>query len=214
MPKILASAFMIICLLSCANNKLKTIYVADHRVDCVGVAPQKCLLVKETEDGEWQNFYGHIEGFDYKAGYSYKLLVEVVTIENPPADASNMAYSLVEILEKNESPLLKLSKNNWKVVSIMGETNFESTPTMSFNTDESKVSGNAGCNRFFGTIQVSDTSITFGPLAATKMLCPDMSTEDQFFKTIDKIRKFRFQDDFLLLLSDNQDLKIKLQISH
>ena len=78
----------------------KTLYVASQQVDCVGVAPQKCLLVKESIDGEYEYFYDSIEGFDWEAGYVYALRVAVTVVQNPPADSSSLHYQLIEIISK------------------------------------------------------------------------------------------------------------------
>ncbi|WP_137724351.1 META domain-containing protein [Prescottella subtropica] len=38
---------------------------------------------------------------------------------------------------------------------------------------DGQVSGSSGCNRFSGPVTVGDSTITFGPLASTKMACAD-----------------------------------------
>jgi glyoxylase-like metal-dependent hydrolase (beta-lactamase superfamily II) len=78
-----------------------TLYVDFKLVDCVGVAMQQCMLVRENTDSDWENFYDQINGFEFQKGYEYKLKVKVTEIKNPPDDASSLKYSLVEILEKN-----------------------------------------------------------------------------------------------------------------
>lgn len=80
-----------------ANQKI--LEVAPTKVDCVGVAPMKCLQVREA-GGKWMNFYAPIEDFDFQEGWRYRLQVEVTKIENPPADGSNLRYQLVRILDK------------------------------------------------------------------------------------------------------------------
>jgi hypothetical protein len=75
-------------------------FVAPSRVDCVGEGVQKCLLVKEEPEAEWRRFYDSIEGFEYQEGYLYEILVDATPVENPPADASSMAYRLVRIVSK------------------------------------------------------------------------------------------------------------------
>ena len=45
-------------------------------------------------------FYSQIEGFEYEEGYTYELLVQVDPVENPPADASSLNYTLMEIVDK------------------------------------------------------------------------------------------------------------------
>jgi heat shock protein HslJ len=78
----------------------KTIFVGPAMVDCVGVAPQQCLLIKERLDDEWQLWYDSIEGFDYEEGFLYELLVEEQTVEDPPADASSLVLKLKEIISQ------------------------------------------------------------------------------------------------------------------
>ncbi|MGB5882171.1 MAG: DUF4377 domain-containing protein, partial [Thermoanaerobaculia bacterium] len=81
----------------------KTLWVAHYRVDCVGVGPQKCLLVKEEQYSPWQFFYGQIEGFDYVEGYAYELRVVEEKIDNPPADSSSIRVKLVEVINRYDS---------------------------------------------------------------------------------------------------------------
>ncbi|MGK7883855.1 MAG: META domain-containing protein [Crocosphaera sp.] len=59
------------------NSKMveKTVYIAPETVDCVGVAPQKCLQIKENLEDDWIFFYGTIEGFNYEPGYFYQLKI-------------------------------------------------------------------------------------------------------------------------------------------
>ncbi|GAB3337361.1 hypothetical protein GCM10027299_48380 [Larkinella ripae] len=91
---------------SCEDRYLKpkvvTMQVADHQVDCVSVAPQKCLLVRMEGDTSWTYQYTRIEGFTYEAGYEYTLSIKRKRVKNPPADASSIRYILVEILEKKK----------------------------------------------------------------------------------------------------------------
>lgn len=62
--------------------------------------PIECMLVMSEEyPGEWQHMpFGTIEGFTYERGHEYYLRVKKTTLANPPADASNCKYSLIEIL--------------------------------------------------------------------------------------------------------------------
>jgi hypothetical protein len=83
-----------------SENQIVTLYVGSAQVDCVGVAPQQCLLVRESLDEDYSYFYSTIEGFDYEPGYTYELLVEKTPVENPPADGSSIRWTLVEVVEK------------------------------------------------------------------------------------------------------------------
>lgn len=84
------------------ENETKTLFIDSQLVDCVGVGPQMCMQVRENEDDEWELFYDEIEGFTFEEGYLYEVLVEVVYVENPPADASSIEYILIEIVSKEE----------------------------------------------------------------------------------------------------------------
>ena len=83
----------------------KIFYIDSKLVDCVGVGPQKCMLVRENQNSNWMNFYDSINGFEFIEGNSYKISVKVTDVESPPADASNKKYELLEILEENKSQL-------------------------------------------------------------------------------------------------------------
>lgn len=74
--------------------------VAAYRQDCVGVSPQKCLLVKTGNETNWTFFYDGIQNFTYEEGFEYQLLVRREPIANPPADGSSSRYTLAEIVEK------------------------------------------------------------------------------------------------------------------
>lgn len=94
--------FSMFLLAACQKEAMetKTWMVADHKVDCVGSAPQQCLLIKEAESDNWQFFYDGIEGFDYEAGFEYKIEVKVYDVKNPPADGSSKRYVLKRIINK------------------------------------------------------------------------------------------------------------------
>ena len=44
-------------------------------VDCIGVAPRKCLQIKEKLEDKWTLFYGEIEGFNYEPGNLYQVKI-------------------------------------------------------------------------------------------------------------------------------------------
>lgn len=84
------------------SDDIRVLYVAPETAECVGVAPQTCLLVREQPDAAWELFYEAIEGFDYELGTEYVLEVEVETVANPPADGSSLRYRLMRILQSRQ----------------------------------------------------------------------------------------------------------------
>lgn len=69
--------------------------VGAEKVDCVGVSPMECLRIRRANHPEWENFYDDIEGFEWEEGQRYILEVDIIEVENPPADASSKRYHLV-----------------------------------------------------------------------------------------------------------------------
>ncbi len=76
----------------------KTLYIGAELVDCVGVAPMRCMQVKENPEDAYQFFYNEIEGFTFEPGFTYEVRVLVEPVANAPADASNLKYTLIEIV--------------------------------------------------------------------------------------------------------------------
>ncbi|MBP92851.1 MAG: hypothetical protein CMC55_01905 [Flavobacteriaceae bacterium] len=103
--KSLLVTLLFLATFSCQETDLTTVYIANKQADCVGVGPQKCLQVKFENDTEWSLFYDQIEGFTYETGFYYKLQVTKETISNPPADASNIKYTLVEVVKKSTTKI-------------------------------------------------------------------------------------------------------------
>ncbi len=96
-------AAIAVLMLSCATSQQDSTVrytVASQKGDCVGVAPQKCLLVKKGDANEWEYLYSPIEGFNYEEGYEYVLDIKQEKLENVPADASNIKYILVKEVSK------------------------------------------------------------------------------------------------------------------
>src|SRR5688572_13487662 len=56
---------------------IKTLHVREVLADCEGEGPMKCMQVRESDTGEWNLFYGAIEGFTYEEGHAYVLRVKV-----------------------------------------------------------------------------------------------------------------------------------------
>ncbi len=81
------------------GGKVMIVTVAPQKVDCVGVAPMKCLVVDDLF------FYSQIKNFDFEEGYEYKL---EITRTQPylnstiPADVSIYEYHLIKVLSKTK----------------------------------------------------------------------------------------------------------------
>ncbi|MGI9367186.1 MAG: META domain-containing protein [Rhizobiaceae bacterium] len=74
---------------------------------------------------------------------------------------------------------------------------------------EGRVSGFAGCNRFFGSYESSGDSLSFGVLGATKMMCPPeaMDQEQTLFENLSRVATYQ-RDQQRLTLIDKDGITI------
>jgi len=71
--------------------------------------------------------------------------------------------------------------------------------------DNASVNGDAGCNRYFGTMEVKAQSVAFKHIGSTKMMCEpeSMDTEMRYLKALESTRSARIHKG-VLALSDAQ----------
>ncbi len=79
-----------------------TLEVAPQRQTCIGLTEMPCLMVREIEPGgtpkRWEPLFGIIAGFKHLPGKTSTLRVRKDKIDMPPADASNISYTLLKFL--------------------------------------------------------------------------------------------------------------------
>jgi heat shock protein HslJ len=77
----------------------------------------------------------------------------------------------------------------------------DAIPTIAFGADGT-VSGSAGCNTFSGTYTTDGASLTFGPLASTKMACaePAMTVEGAYLTALAGVTGYTIGADGKLVL--------------
>ena len=193
---------------SCSNSSKKIVYIADAKVDCEGAASQKCLQIKEEGQTDWTYFCDHIEGFDYEAGFFYKLKVEVAKIENPTADASSLHYKLIEVLAKSKLPLV-LDHGSWMVTRLNDRDSFGRNPIIKIDLSQSEIIGNTSCNRFSAKITVKNNTIDISELSSTEMLCKDIDVESAFLEALKGVSSYTLKDEKLQLLDENKKVLIE-----
>jgi len=212
------------------RDETRTLYVAHFQVDCVGVAPMKCLQVRDTPDAEWRMFYDRIEGFDYEAGYDYELRVRTEDVENPPADASSIRWILEEVVSKTAASSEQnagagIIAGEWRLASFSDEVlstaaadpsgalellaSQDAGVTIAF-LDDGRVGGSSGCNQYTGSYTIQGGhSLSFGPLAGTRKLCPPplMELEQLTLQTLEAVRGVYVRDGSRLeLYGENETL--------
>jgi len=70
---------------------------------------------------------------------------------------------------------------------------------------DGRLSGHGGCNRFFGSYEITADRISIGPLGATRMACPGpvMDLEMAFLQALEQTSGFA-RDGTRLVLTDEQ----------
>ncbi len=163
------------------GSEIITLFVGPEKVECIGEAPQECILVKGNRDDEYTLFYDNIEGFEHEPGFEYELLVQVEEVENPPADASSLKYTLVEMVDNSavdhgEPSSATLEGTLWILqtyVDARGETPAVLPETrISLELLEGQMGGNDGCSSYFGTYQIEGDRLTLTAGGSTMMACP------------------------------------------
>lgn len=185
--------------LSCNKDVNETIYVSGKTITCTGVIQQQCLQIKYSLEEDYINFYDDIEGFQHDKGTDYIIKVKRTDVKNPPADASNYKYSLVEILEKKPTPIA-LEDGSWLVAGIVGfKGDFKRDPLLSLSSELNQVSGSTGCNRFFGKVITDKNKLSFQNIGLTKMACDDNGLEVQMLAVLNKTASYKIAENALLL---------------
>lgn len=70
--------------------------------------------------------------------------------------------------------------------------------------DAKKAEGFSGCNRFFGGYEAEANNLTFGPVAGTRMFCPDMEIEDTMLKMLAGSLDYIIVSDHLYLYKETE----------
>ena len=88
----------------------------------------------------------------------------------------------------------ELEGESWILTQMLtagGQTEIVQTG-VSAQFDGSTVSGSAGCNSYNASYEATGSDISFGPIAATKKICPEdeQSTEDRYLQLLAEIGSF------------------------
>jgi heat shock protein HslJ len=187
-------------------------WVNSLKAECVGVAPMQCLQIQkgnELNTDVWELFYDTIKGFKYEQGFIYKIIVkeEPIPSNQIPADGSSKRYILIKVLEKQLDGKIRLH-DIWALESIKSKQlnlgDRQKRPRLEINLQKMIISGNDGCNNFFGGIENIDSEkLIFSNIAVTRKACIDMDIPNRFHQHINNIQTYSIKD-MKLHLFDNQ----------
>ena len=141
-----------------------------------------------------------------KAGEELMVNLEGRLVVKPSVNPNERKISLIVdsfkalFPEENCSTMVNepLVNTYWKLVEVAG--NPVTTPEgqreahMVLAIEESRVQGNAGCNRFFGTYALEGDQLSFSQTGSTMMACPEgMDTEQAFLAALEKVERYEIK---------------------
>lgn len=201
----------VLFLQGCSTVKNDTIWVSGFTTDCNAVAQEaECLYINKgnnLEATDWEFFYSDIQGFQMEEGMMTKVEVktEELDIKDVPADASRLRYTFVKEVEKKTDPRVQLN-GNW-ILATMNGGNLNRMivlPTLNIDLKTMGISGNGGCNDYFGGIEtVSTNKITLTEVGSTRKHCENENIEHDYFRALSKVKGFEIKKEILSFLDEN-----------
>jgi heat shock protein HslJ len=94
-----------------------------------------------------------------------------------------------------------LSGGEWLLEDLGGSGVLDNVQATLTFPEEGKTAGNGSCNRFFGSAEINGQEIKFGPLASSRMACPEavMNQEKKYLEMLQAAERFEWQDPHLLI---------------
>lgn len=92
----------------------------------------------------------------------------------------------------------------WMVTELEGKPiAADKLPTLQLQPDGNRVNAFGGVNRLGGTYQSTETALSFGPLAATRMAGPErqMAIEEKFSRVLSGVTGYRLSGNRIELLA-------------
>lgn len=84
-------------------------------------------------------------------------------------------------------------RGEWRIVRVFGKklSGMKQVPFINFDTQNSRISAYAGCNRIMGGFRTeAPNTISFSGVVSTKMACPDMDAERNVLTALGQAKSF------------------------
>jgi heat shock protein HslJ len=152
-----------------------------------GMSTMMACMDMSVEDG-FRTIFGKTVKFDLEEGE----ISQVLTLKN----GKNTIAKFRALTDDNTAQL----NGTWELDYISGpRIAFEGLypnkkPTIQFDLENSRISGNGSCNNYNGSVKIDGQQISFGAIASTKMMCQDIKGEDLYFQTLEKVNTFSVID--------------------
>ena len=98
---------------------------------------------------------------------------------------------------------LHIDGRHWKLIELDGSPVGTSNAYLEFDGGQTRFSGNAGCNRMFGVVQIRGRQIAFSNVGTTRMACVapvSQKSETVFLTRLKNVDRFRLSGNNLELM--------------
>jgi heat shock protein HslJ len=111
---------------------------------------------------------------------------------------------------------MALADTAWRLEAFEGDASAPALDgvevTLEFPQDAGgglRMGGKSGCNRYTAGATVSGDTLTFSPIAGTRMMCPDpqMAVEDAYLRALDGVSRYEEQGAQLVLFYPHGQLR-------
>jgi copper homeostasis protein (lipoprotein) len=182
-------------------------YMADAGVVTECVTGRRLAVAQELDNAALESAYVSVRG---QAGEALKVVVDgrLDTRPNPDTGADQPALVVERFISITPGDACgapfeaaPLAMTGWRAVELGGRpvpaVDPGRAPHLVFEA-RGRLAGSDGCNRVAGTYQLDRDTVTFGPLAATRMACPDTAdVERAFAEAVNGTRRWRILGDRL-----------------
>lgn len=92
-----------------------------------------------------------------------------------------------------------LAGTSWELADLNGDGVVGGTHVTLDFADKGRATGNGSCNRYFSTVELSGSSITFGAVGATRMACATAVSlqEVKYFEALEAAHRYAIEDNTL-----------------
>jgi heat shock protein HslJ len=101
-----------------------------------------------------------------------------------------------------------LTGTEWLLTDLPGATVIATSKASFSVLEKGRAAGNASCNRFTAAVEIGGSTIKFGSVASTRMVCGDealTAQESKFLEFLSAANRFEMSDPYLLVFANGHD---------
>lgn len=110
---------------------------------------------------------------------------------------ASVTFVMLSCRSTEKAVPLSSINGEWTIIEVNGSkilaNENKELPFIAFDTTTGKVSGNSGCNRMMGSFDLNSKAgtIDLGAMASTRMMCPDMTTEQNVLNALGQVKGYK-----------------------